>query len=577
MLHSLIMSKTANSQHLRESNHVPSEMSTNKAIEESQLSKRNIFLESNIPQNGQMSRYSSSQQNCLNSKHANEIKAINHTLTYCLNTQTQMAKALTEIGQYLKTMNESNSSAIRVPRRIPNTMVKTGQSDCISLPKAEDKTKLDVCLQVLIAKFEQMQTQLMAKLKELEMSQGSSSSPDSICQSTVDSNTKYDPNNHNKSKLIASIRAESGVNGSTYDKSGLNSKKDFNFGLNAPGKDQSKPKVDESMFSRSDNIHSSENSPDTKHNVPASDSEKIVVGRNFDRAYAVSGDFDNFTKIDFNTRKPKSTRDTNSVFTSPTSGMTARSSTNKVLPIVLKMRSNPVSYQEIKCNYLTSRGLENKEDQKYCSNLQSYRNSMRTESECVEIDQGVKENQLNSQGSQKRESKEDLIYYGSGAQTSRDIATGFFTPREYPRPQMSSLLKKEIIDESMENTLDKTVNMDKLMQGFDKKPLYETPWTAGLDNQNILNADTQRIARSQLLVAQKERDIIKLLMKDEYGEARPAYHKGNLNPPIIICNNTYCLNKLIMGACIKKSTSLMPNGGVNGKTLLTLMLKLKIQ
>ena len=486
---------------------------------------------------------SSSQPTSSYSKQLTDFKMMSSTLNYCLSSQVQMANALIEIGKYLKEHNESHSNATISTRAKPTILSTTPSSlsSNIRFQRVKEKPAIDLVLPSIMAKLEEMQSGILSKAQEYEKWQRNQyPSVAGHCSSTTLQPTTVSTDKENakdssqskeptQSKIIPSTQTKPLAYSPSRQKTDANAEGFLESISNIQLTHPDAPD-DSSMFSKCDDLNIFE-STITNHNVPAANYDMLKPSKNFERPSQKADIFTPLTHKDLATKDPNNTKQitttiTTNLVTNPQTTQ-ANSVTNNsskkivVPPIKLKLGSNPAPLNSPGYKYSSYKAPEH---QRHYSEVQSYRNTLGSESENIEF-VGDHESKPLQGGTYKtertaRDSTKRLSYL-----SARELV-----PQESARLRLSTLPQKEVIDEGIESAQgDQTMQqIDISLLSIDEKP-HQTPWMMYLNTDRSTENMKTPMEDALLIMAKKERETIRALMKEQYGpDASLSYHKGNL-------------------------------------------------
>ena len=511
-----------------------------KMIEQASHSIQNPTISAAHSENADITRKSTNKANIEDCKQLNDLKVISHTLNHCLSTQSQMANALAEIGKYLKQLSGSSQNPATSPQRrsitIP-TMLSSPSSN-LRFQKIKVKPTIDSAgLQSLLDKLEQIQKDVLSKVREYEEWQDlyGVQYPPHIGKATIEPTIK----SHIEDLSIPMPTINSQIKPSELILSEEKAIEDraiterLSHSISNIQLTNQEPFNDTSMLSKYDDIQCSESSQIINHNIPASDCAFLKPSKNFDRTPLSMGIFNNSNPTEFAPINTECNKEMTSACTFPTQGLTSTRSSSLKQNIVylkkLRLNSSPIPIQDLvnpESNFLSCKVQEKVEKPRLYSNVRSVKNTNKTEIKSVGsffINQEGKANLLESskQGSMSIEA--------FNPSSPRGQTVGFHTQKNSPRLALNTLLQKEIIDETIENIQDRTMLVDKSMLAVDEGTLLQKSWMRYLNEEKVFEGFKGSAEDPQQIIAQKEKEVIKALMRDFYGDEKIYYHKGKLN------------------------------------------------
>lgn len=475
------------------------------------------------PQTRNTPNFLSFNSNTLEPKKPNDNETMANVLLYCLKSQSQIASAVTDIGNYLKQLNEDSNNLSYFQRKpaLPTTSTaslsyRNSHSNQNYKPSAES------LLQPILAKLDLIQSEIQFKLKEFERQTQSTAFLTSF---NVPNRLIHDDN---------AVKASSNHNFSPQTQKSLSRSKQSTENLLL------KNSIGQLLPTKSEKTKT----PMTKGNICDAASEVLDETPNMSRYYEISSTENSRM---FQNEIPGSIGETHRL--SNNVGRKSSSRTNKMSLLgnsqvkLLPKDSAQKSNSKTSANNKSGIGQGNKkvlvpaiklemlldpkpqgqaEPSKKASqlniellrkNLQNYGQSKTTIRRDTRANIGTIQT---SRAEHQCEASE--VEYMSAKNSARDVLL------EAGRPFLTVLPRKEIEDDSLEHGGEQTALLDKSMQSTDEQALAHNP--NQLEELQWSQSSHSGFQNFDLILAKKEKVIIKTLMKDQYGEEQPSYHKG---------------------------------------------------
>lgn len=494
--------------------------------------------------NADLREFSTFSTNQPELKGNNEPKTLNSLVSYCLSNQSRILVTLADIGQFLKLLTESAlGSNFDSPSKLTSINTKTLNSQYSrqvqsANAKSKDKSIIEKCLQPIIANIENIQTEVANKLQEFDASNQTDHSSHINFTSKADSPMTSFPNHYLRlpgskandvSPKIATSKLDQPTTLNTVGKL-----------VRSPSADQKPQKANETDCSNYDilNTEYSQSNIAALHNIPSSNPEQLspTKNKNFDRLSQNTEGLMKSQNDALNSKKSEQQKNPNPVWTLAATG-TNSTITGKSNP---KQKMVPA----IRLNFLTNPKplSESKKDQntQSCTKLRGEEQSLQTQ------EKGYLFNNTGSLRTVEDRDSRGAITARFGLSSDRNESSQvkfisakntareqYNTPRDSARLLLNSLPKKELNDESVDNG-ERTLITEQVdaysIPFIDEKIPFDPASFKNSARDSVLTRSDSPFEQFAANIAQKERAIIKTLMKDQYGEELvSSYHKGNFS------------------------------------------------